>query len=200
MTCDNPQYSGSYDTVDVNCSTLTNLKSKYKNEKSKYVNCGNDTSCKASKGRDLDVIESQIKSYCGSVVKNYSYDENSTQRLCLDSCFTIDKDLNELKKDTDLYRSIDNDKTCNLSDRLINWIANILKWVRYIVPVLVIILSILDFIKAIASQNDDEMKKVQGRFIKRLIVAALFFIIPFIIYYALKAFNLLSENPYCNLI
>ena len=105
-----------------------------------------------------------------------------------------------MKEGTDLYRGIRNGKTCNVSDKLINWIANIIRWVRYLAPVLVIILGILDFIKAIASQSEDEMKKVQKRFVIRLIVAALFFLIPFILEFALKAFNLLSEDPYCGLI
>ena len=46
-------------------------------------------------------------------------------------------------------------------------------------------MGILDFIKAIVADKDDEMKKVQGRFVKRLIAAALVFIIPLIIEFVL---------------
>ena len=52
-------------------------------------------------------------------------------------------------------------------------------------PVIVIVLGILDFIKAIGSDKEDEMKKAQGRFVKRLIAAVLIFIIPFIIEFVL---------------
>ena len=50
----------------------------------------------------------------------------------------------------------------------------------------VILLGIIDFIKAIVSEKDDEMKKAQGHFVKRLIAAALIFIIPFIIEFILN--------------
>ena len=60
--------------------------------------------------------------------------------------------------------------------------------------VLVTILSMLDFIKAIASQSDDEMKKAQGKFVKRLIVAALLFLLPFIINFVLKTFGFYNSK------
>jgi len=52
----------------------------------------------------------------------------------------------------------------------------------------------MDFIKAIAAQSEDEMKKAQSRFIRRLIVAALVFIVPFLIEYVLTAFKIVSDN------
>ena len=84
-------------------------------------------------------------------------------------------------------------------NKIINFIANILKWGKYFAPVLVIILSIFDFIKAIAAQKDEDMKKSQERFVKRLIAAALLFIVPFLIYFVLDKFNLINNDPYCGL-
>ena len=108
-----------------------------------------------------------------------------------DSCMDICLDLNSsLSNDAILIG--DNKKVnnkCSISDDIVSMIYNVLKWAKYIVPVLVIILSILDFIKAIAAQNDDEMKKAQGKFVKRLIVAALLFLLPLIINFALKTFG-----------
>ena len=52
-------------------------------------------------------------------------------------------------------------------------------------PVLVIVLGILDFIKAIGADKEDEMKKAQKNFIIRLIAAALVFIIPLILEFIL---------------
>ena len=45
------------------------------------------------------------------------------------------------------------------------------------VPVLIIIFGIVDFVKAISSQKEDEMKKAQSTFIKRLIYGALVFFV-----------------------
>jgi hypothetical protein len=74
---------------------------------------------------------------------------------------------------------------CGFSGRLLVWANNILRWIKYILPVFVIVLAILDFIKAIGADKDDEMKKAQKRFITRLIAAALVFIIPLIIEFIL---------------
>ena len=199
FSCDIAQYNGSCDTIDVNCGTLENLKTSFINSINEYKSCGNDKNCKMNKSRDLDVIETRAKSYCGSVVKNYSYDE--LQSGCLNACFSLKKDLNDLKINTDLFHGItSNSGTCSVSDKIINWLSNIFRWGKFIAPALVIIMSMLDFIKAIASQSEDEMKKVQGKFVNRLIAAALVFLLPFILEFILRAFNLLSDNPYCGLI
>ncbi|MDO4963845.1 MAG: hypothetical protein Q4E75_07120, partial [bacterium] len=47
-------------------------------------------------------------------------------------------------------------------------------------------LGILDFIKAMSQDKDDEMKKAQKRFVIRLISAALIFILPFILEFILN--------------
>jgi hypothetical protein len=43
--------------------------------------------------------------------------------------------------------------------------------------------------KVIGSGKEDEMKKVQGRFIRRLIVAGLIFIVPIILEFVLEKFG-----------
>ena len=88
----------------------------------------------------------------------------------------------------------------SLGNKIVNWIFRIVRIVRYAVPVLLIILSILDYIKALAADSEDEMKKVTGRFVRRLIAAALIFIIPFILDFVLRIFNipgLNASNPFC---
>lgn len=53
--------------------------------------------------------------------------------------------------------------------------------VQVLVPILLIIFGSIDLVKGIASQKDDEIKKGQKMFIKRLIVAALvFFVFVFV--------------------
>ena len=41
---------------------------------------------------------------------------------------------------------------------------------------------------------DDDMKKAQGKFVKRLMVAALLFLLPLIINFMLKTFGLYSSE------
>lgn len=137
---------------------------------------------------EYKIKKNELYSYCSSLLQFGNY-----TNPCVTSCLNINDKISQIEN-VPLKES-----TCGMSDRIIRWIANIVKWVKYIAPVLVIILGILDFIKAFASGNDDEMKKVKARFVKRLISAALLFIVPFIIEFVLDVFNLVTDNPYCNL-
>ena len=88
----------------------------------------------------------------------------------------------------------------SLGNKIVNWIFRIIRIVRYGLPAIVIILSILDYIKALSSEDEGEMKKVNKRFMIRIIAVALLFIIPFILDFILKIFNipgLSSTNPFC---
>ena len=86
--------------------------------------------------------------------------------------------------------------SCSLSKRVVNWLFKIIKWVRYIVPILLILLSVLDFMKAIASDSEDEMRKVGSKFVKRLIVAAIIFLLPLMLEFLLGIFGI-ATNDYC---
>jgi len=89
---------------------------------------------------------------------------------------------------------------CGFSARLAVWVRNVVKWVKYIIPVVLIILGILDFIKAITKDKEEELKKAQSRFIKRLIASALIFIIPFILGFVLDKMGFGEYIEGCNLI
>lgn len=133
-------------------------------------------------------LKSQLNGYCKSVLSQQNYEEGS----CVESCLDLAKDIAEWETKAGL-RSSAGDK-CNIGANLLSFVYNILKWAKYIAPVLVIILSILDFIKAIAAQNDDDMKKAQGKFVKRLIVSALLFLLPLIINFMLMTFGIYDSN------
>jgi hypothetical protein len=90
---------------------------------------------------------------------------------------------------------------CNsIGDRLLAWMFKIINMVRYAIPAILIILGVLDFIKAIASDSDEEIKKAGGRFAKRLLAAAILFIIPLILQFLLGIFSIPGldpSNPFC---
>ena len=104
---------------------------------------------------------------------------------CLQSCINLEDRIYEYNKKF----NIDDQKECGFSARLITWILNIIKWIKYIIPVAVIILGSLDFMKATSSDKDDDVKKAQANFVKRLIAAALIFLIPLIIEFVLPKFG-----------
>lgn len=119
----------------------------------------------------------EIRLLCSQAVQKASYND-----ACVNRCLNINQDIDEWNK---AFGTSVGKKTCGFSEKIIAWILNIIKWIKYIIPVVVIILGILDFIKATGSDKDDDMKKAQGNFVKRLIAAALIFLIPLIIQFIL---------------
>ena len=78
--------------------------------------------------------------------------------------------------------SILNDKvSCGKLGKFNKKIPEITSWVvtiiQIIVPIILVILGSIDFVKGITSQKDDEIKKGQQIFIKRLIVAVIIFFV-----------------------
>ena len=57
-------------------------------------------------------------------------------------------------------------------------IENVFNFIKILIPLLVIGLSTVDFIKAIAEKDDKDIKKAFTRLIKRLIYAVIFFFLP----------------------
>lgn len=71
-------------------------------------------------------------------------------------------------------------KSCEdlFSDTTRGLINSIMKWIRILVPLLLIVFGILDFSKAVFSSNEDNMKKIREKFIKRIVAAVLVFLVP----------------------
>lgn len=70
------------------------------------------------------------------------------------------------------------------------WILNkLLKYIKIIGPIIVLLLSSYEFLMAIISNNDDNMKKAQNRLIKRIILAVALFLIPSIVSLLLNIFG-----------
>lgn len=68
-----------------------------------------------------------------------------------------------------------------LGEDLVEKLQEIVNIIRIMVPILLIVFGTIDFGKAIFAGDENEMKKAQSRFIKRLIIAIGFFIIPSIL-------------------
>lgn len=60
-------------------------------------------------------------------------------------------------------------------------INQVLIYVRIIVPILIILLGTLDFAKAVFAGKEDNMKKAQSTFIRRLIAGVAIFFIPILV-------------------
>lgn len=73
-------------------------------------------------------------------------------------------------------------------------ISTALKYPRIIVPILLILFGTLDFAKAVISSKEDEMKKAQSKFIRRLIAGVAVFLVPVFIDVIISFSNLVWEG------
>lgn len=70
------------------------------------------------------------------------------------------------------------------------FIQDIFTLIKFAAPILVIAFSTIDYTKAISHQNADELKKANGRFVKRLIAGVAVFLLPFILDFIFDIFGL----------
>lgn len=154
-----------YSCVGVNqyYTEFLDYHNKYQNTKSvDYLNKRNQS-------------KKNLTAFCSSTLSNLNY--NGTDK-CVKECLEVENEIQETLK-----TNVNGE--CGFSGRLLSFFANILRWIKYILPVIVIVFGILDFMKAMGADKEDEMKKAQQRFIRRLIAAALVFIVPLILEFIL---------------
>lgn len=196
-------YTGTGPTYNLACSDSAEYIKKYGEIIAKFDECNEDASCKSNKLNQLKIEEEKAKKYCSNILENYDYDKNiegapGIEGDCIDQCLNIAKLMNTMKDNAGINKG--NIGSCGFSARLLSWGRNIIKWVKYIIPVILIVLGILDFIRAVTKDKEEEMKKAQDRFVKRLIAAALIFIIPFILGFVLDKMGFGDYIDGCNVI
>ena len=184
-TAKNDAYSGSVCYKYINFlegNSSQNIKGikQYANE---YKACGNNAACIAEALGNYNTQKSKVTEWCNGILSSNNYDDG-----CLKNCLDLSNEIIKLEKEMKINNDNGQD-SCSLGDTVAAWVANILNIVKYVVPVIVIIMSILDFIKAMGADKEDEMKKAQHRFVIRLVVAAVTFLVPFIIVFVLEVFN-----------
>lgn len=80
-------------------------------------------------------------------------------------------------------------------DDSLAWLINkILLYFKIIVPIIILILSSIDFIKAMIINDDDTMKKAQKKLITRIILAISLFLVSDIMPLLFDIFGLTSDN------
>ena len=76
-----------------------------------------------------------------------------------------------------------------ISSELIQLINKYLLWIRTLVPIAIIVLGTFDLLSAVVSGSEDNIKKSQSRFIKRIIMGLLIFLVPVIVNFILSTIN-----------
>lgn len=103
--------------------------------------------------------------------------------------------------------SVFSDTIDNCSDLIGGQTLEILQigmnYIKIIVPILVIVLGTFDMVKAVLSSTEDEMKKAQKMFFRRVIIAVLIFLTPYLINILIDITNSvvgISNSGTCNII
>lgn len=97
--------------------------------------------------------------------------------------------------DTPMSPSGTGETTCqSLFAGLEDELKKIFNAIKIVVPILVIVFSSLDFAKAIFGGSDDDVKKSQVKFAKRLVVAFVFFLLPTLMAFAMEIMNVIYND------
>lgn len=70
----------------------------------------------------------------------------------------------------------------------------VLGYVRVIVPILVIVFGLIDLGKAVIASKEDEMKKAQNTFIKRVIIGVVVFFVPVVVNIVMELADIVWEG------
>ena len=110
--------------------------------------------------------------------------------LVLDSTYNakLQTMYDEFRKITNITVEINSCKDL-IPLELIDKLNEYMTILKIIVPIIVVVTGILDFAKAVLGSDDDLLKKAQAKFIKRLIIAVVFFLLPILIKFMLDIVN-----------
>ncbi len=137
----------------------------------------------------LEINDNSLSSF-HSVLKNNT--------LLLDNEENIDDWMTDYNQD----QNCDSDSSLlgnpNDPDSVAWLLQQILNYTRVIGPILVVILSSIEFAKVIIQSDDEAMGKAQKKLINRLILVAALFFVPTLVELLLQIFGI-TTSPTCGL-
>ena len=74
------------------------------------------------------------------------------------------------------------------------YVVGIMNLIRFLVPVIIIVLSIIDFVGIVISGDNEKMEKAKKRFMIRLLVGVLILFVPFLIELLLRVSGVISNG------
>jgi len=98
-----------------------------------------------------------------------------------------------------LIKVVDESCTGILDPELVDIINEIFNWVKIIVPILLIVLSVVDYSKAVLSAEKDELQQTTKKLTKRIVIAIIIFFVPTIIHLFVNIYNNVSPIPLTDL-
>ena len=117
-------------------------------------------------------------------------DDDCYQIMC-DNLFGDKKEDGTPKENSkDKVYDINKDGTASIA----YLVDSVLAYVRVIVPILIIVLGVVDLARAVIASKEDEMRKAQWTFVKRLILGVAVFFVPLIVDVVMGLADLVWES------
>ena len=106
------------------------------------------------------------------------------------------------KKDSEEKKSLN----CDNMSETVTLFKSVYRTLRYLIPVIIIVFSIIDFVKVVANGDDKEYKTAWNKFIKRIVIGIIILILPqilkaiIIMSGALGMYNIDENSIFCALV
>lgn len=128
--------------------------------------------------------------------------------LSINDTISVSTTIHSLNPKTDIWNNEEETENCTGSNSILGdvddedsvaWLVQqILNYIKILGPILVVLLSSIDFIGVIVKSDDEAMAKAQKKLILRLILAVLLFLIPTLVEAILQIFGI-TGNSTCGL-
>lgn len=110
---------------------------------------------------------------------------------------TVLEQIDEIQNKIDAVEKVEQEeKPVVTNGETIKLVKQIYDIIKILIPVLIIILSIIDFLKVILISDDKNYKSAWDKFIKRLIIGVIFFLIPLLVSFLLDISGIDTEQSY----
>lgn len=117
---------------------------------------------------------------------NNLYDENPNENAEWE-------ELGDNLSSDDFNKEVGCEDIINMEEGSLGWLLNtILNYIKIIGPVLVVLLSAIDFIKAVVGTDEKAMKEAQSKLVIRLVAAIGLFLVPTLVQLLLSFINATS--------
>lgn len=84
-----------------------------------------------------------------------------------------------------------------IDDSIADVVHTVIRAIQIVVPIILVVFGMIDMLKGVSSQKEDEIKKGQQTFVKRVIAAALVFFVIAIVKFIISAVSNNSDIMEC---
>ncbi len=131
----------------------------------------------------IDPLDPRNGSYWAYVIVGKS-NENDSNQTDIENPITGDN--NEVQEEPTPKPSGDVDCNGIFANEFGEYLKQIYDLLKFAVPILILGYAIVDFLKALAAQDDAEVKKAANKLVKRLMIGVLIFVLPTILEFFLN--------------